>query len=67
MTQLEQLPATGHQAKVRWFYKDGDEDMQEAGEEFESIVDIDFELVQIQDQDETKEDDFFDNMMDDIM
>ncbi len=32
--------------KVRWHYKDIDEDMKEIGEEYASIINVDFELVE---------------------
>ncbi len=32
--------------KVRWHYKDIDEDMKELGEEYANIINIDFELVE---------------------
>jgi len=32
--------------KVRWHYKDIDEDMKEIGEEYASVINVDFELVE---------------------
>ena len=31
-------------AKVTWYYYEDDEDMQEAGEEFSEIIEVDFDL-----------------------
>lgn len=42
-TQLEDLK----NIKVQWFFHDDDEDMEEAGEEFSEIIDIDFELIPV--------------------
>ena len=47
MIRMEELSEAGHDVKVRWYYNDGDEDMYEAGEEFESIVGIQFELIPV--------------------
>ena len=35
-----------HKILIRWHYKDIDEDMQDLGEEYADIIDIDFELVE---------------------
>lgn len=67
MTKLEDITISGNQVKIRWFYNEFDDDLEEAGEEFENIVDIDFELVPIL---ETKKnidrDRFFNDIMDHI-
>ncbi len=31
---------------IRWHYKDIDEDMQDLGEEYDDIIDVDFEMVE---------------------
>ena len=67
MTQMEKLTSTGHNAKIRWFYNNGDEDMIEAGEEFESIVNVDFEMIQINNNIEEESEEYFDELMDEIM
>ena len=41
---LEELSKKS-KVKVRWHYKDIDEDMKEIGEEYASIINVDFELV----------------------
>ena len=41
---LEKLSKT-HNILIKWHYKDIDEDMQDLGEEYADIIDIDFELV----------------------
>ena len=44
--KLEQLHENNHKVKVIWYYEEDDEDMLDLGEEFEEIVDLDFEIVQ---------------------
>ncbi len=40
LTSLEDIPG----AKIHWYFYEDDEDMEEAGEEFSELVDVDFEL-----------------------
>lgn len=40
LTKLEDVDG----AKVTWYYYDDDEDMEEAGEEFSELIDVEFEL-----------------------
>ncbi len=44
--KLEDINETGKEVKILWHYVEEDEDMQEAGEEFDDIVEIDFELIE---------------------
>ena len=68
MTKLEDLSELGHDIKIRWFYNEDDDDLKEAGEEFDSIIDIDIELISSKNEiDESKDDAFFDDMWLDIM
>ena len=39
---LEEMGEEGNKVKVNWHYKENDEDMKEAGEEYEDIVEIPF-------------------------
>lgn len=67
MTKLEDLSDSGYDVKIRWFYNEEDDDLEEAGEEFESIVDIKFELISSKSEtDGSKEDDYFNKLWDDI-
>ncbi len=45
LLKLEELSESGKEVKVLWFYPEEDEDMQEAGEEFNEIVDVSFEHI----------------------
>lgn len=40
LTALEDIENT----KIQWYFYEDDEDMEEAGEEFSELVDVDFEL-----------------------
>ena len=44
--KLEDIKETGVDVKIKWHYLDDDEDMFEAGEEFEDIVELDFEYIE---------------------
>ena len=67
LIKLEKLKDLGHTVKVRWFFEEEDEDLQEAGEEFETIVDIDFEIIPIKSNKEnSNNDDFFNKFIDNI-
>jgi hypothetical protein len=41
LTALEEID----NAKVHWYFYEEDEDMEEAGEEFSELVDVEFELL----------------------
>lgn len=45
LLKLEDMNEAGHDVLVRWHYPDDDEDMEEAGEEYEDIVEVPFEQV----------------------
>lgn len=44
--KLEDINESGNNVKIAWHYLEEDEDMQEAGEEFDDIVEIDFEMIE---------------------
>lgn len=41
LTKLEDI----ENAKVSWYFYDDDEDMEEAGEEFSELIEVEFELI----------------------
>ena len=43
--KLEEIAEKGTNIIVFWYYPEDDEDMLEAGEEFERLVDIEFRLI----------------------
>ena len=68
MTKMESLSSSGHDVKIRWYYNEDDDEMEEAGEQFENILNLKFELIPVEnDTNEPENDDFFDDFMDDIL
>ena len=49
--KLEDIKKAGFEIKIIWHYLDDDEDMLEAGEEFDDIIEIDFEFVEYSEKD----------------
>jgi hypothetical protein len=47
--KLETIHKARHDVIVNWFYEEDDEDMLEAGEDYESIIRIPFKLIEIED------------------
>jgi hypothetical protein len=45
LRKLEKLPEEGHDAHVKWYFEDGDEDMEESGMDFKSLINLEIELV----------------------
>lgn len=45
LRKLERLAEDGHKANVKWFFDEGDEDMEESGNDFKSLINLDIELV----------------------
>lgn len=45
LRKLEKINEDGHTALVRWYFEDGDEDMEESGNDFKSLINLDIELV----------------------
>lgn len=44
--KLESLPDTS--VKIKWYYEEDDEDMLEAGEDYEAIIDLTFEMIEVE-------------------
>lgn len=47
--KLEAIHKAKHDVVVNWYYEEDDEDMLEAGEDYESIIRIPFKMVEIED------------------
>ncbi|MBL4752302.1 MAG: DUF1987 domain-containing protein [Flavobacteriales bacterium] len=45
--RLENVHKMGHDMVVQWYYEEDDEALLESGEEYESMVDIPFELISV--------------------
>ena len=48
LKKLKELDNEGFDLKVRWVYEEGDDDIQERGEYYASILDLDIEFVEIE-------------------
>ena len=49
LIQLEAIKEASKEIRVYWFYEKGDHLMHDRGEEIESILDLDFELQEVED------------------
>ncbi len=45
--KLESIKKSGKAVSVKWHYEEDDEDMLEAGEDYDAIIEIDFEMVKV--------------------
>ncbi len=48
--KLEDISESGFSVIIRWFSLEEDEDMQEAGEEFDEIVELDFDFIEYEEE-----------------
>ena len=39
---------TGSEVSIKWYYEEDDEDMLEAGEDYEAIIDLPFEMIEVE-------------------
>jgi len=46
--KLENISKQGTNVSVKWHYEEDDEDMLEAGEDYDAIIDIAFEMVKVE-------------------
>lgn len=46
--KLEAIKKKGKLVIVKWHYEEDDEDMLEAGEDYDAIIDIDFEMIKVE-------------------
>jgi hypothetical protein len=46
--KLELVRATGNEVTVYWYYEADDEDMLEAGEDYQAIINLPFKMIQIE-------------------
>jgi len=56
MMRLEELSDEDNEVVIRWFYPEDDDDLEESGHDFESMLDVNFEFIPY--EDEEGEDDF---------
>jgi len=47
--KLEIIHKSNHPVSINWYYEEDDEDMLEAGEDYESIIRVPFKMIEIVD------------------
>ena len=47
--KLESIHKSGKEVVINWYYEEDDEDMLEAGEDYESIIRVPFKMIEIVD------------------
>ena len=45
--KLESIHKGGNQLVINWYYEQDDEDMLEAGEDYQAIINVPFKMIQI--------------------
>lgn len=48
--KLEVIHKEGHDVKINWFFEEDDEDMLEAGEDYQSIIKIPFKMIETEEE-----------------
>jgi hypothetical protein len=46
--KLEGINGKGTEVKVNWYFEEDDEDMEEAGEDYEAIIDLPFNMIEVE-------------------
>ncbi|MBN2683620.1 MAG: DUF1987 domain-containing protein [Bacteroidales bacterium] len=46
--KLESIHKAGNEVVINWYYEEDDEDMLEAGEDYQSIIRIPFKMIEIE-------------------
>ena len=45
MQKLEAIKEMGKEVLIKWFFPEDDEALEEAGEEYDDLIELDFELI----------------------
>lgn len=48
LKRLSQFKSQGMDVKVNWFYEEYDEDMKETGEDYEDVLDLSFNYIEVE-------------------
>ena len=48
LQKLEAIKDSGKEVLVRWYFPEDDETLEEAGEEYSDLIELDFELIPIE-------------------
>ena len=46
--KLESIHKNGNQLVINWYYEQDDEDMLEAGEDYQAIINVPFKMIQVE-------------------
>tara|TARA_R110002049_G_scaffold302495_2_gene495419 strand:- start:4261 stop:4641 length:381 start_codon:yes stop_codon:yes gene_type:complete len=46
--KLEKINSNGSETVIKWYYEEDDEDMLEAGEDYQAIINIPFTMIEMQ-------------------
>jgi hypothetical protein len=46
--KLEKIGASGSQVTVNWYFEEDDEDMEEAGEDYQAIIKLPFKMIEVE-------------------
>lgn len=46
--KLESISKAGNQIVINWYYEQDDEDMLEAGEDYQAIINVPFKMIEIE-------------------
>lgn len=46
--KLEGMHKSGNDITIKWYYEEDDEDMLEAGEDYQSIINIPFKMIEVE-------------------
>lgn len=49
--KMESVGSQGKSIKINWYYEEDDEDMLEAGEDYEAIINIPFKMIEVEEMD----------------
>ena len=47
--KLEAIHKTGKEVVINWYYEEDDEDMLEAGEDYQAIIKVPFKMIEVGD------------------
>ena len=46
--KLESIKNSGNEVNINWYYEEDDEDMLEAGEDYQAIIKVPFKMIEVQ-------------------
>jgi len=46
--QLEKINGNNTEVKINWYFEEDDEDMEEAGEDYQAIINLPFKMIEIE-------------------